>query len=126
MRTVFPRVVRAGSAILTCSSLLAAVLWASDQPAQQRGALDFHTQGCERCHSITGVGGQRAPDLGTVGLRRTPREIRRQILRGGHGMPPFGRVLPRSEVDDLVVFLSSCRAEEAPGCREWDTPSAHQ
>jgi mono/diheme cytochrome c family protein len=119
---MFAGVVKAGFAFVGCFVLLAAVVWASDHPAQQRGALDFHTQGCERCHSITGVGGQRAPDLGSVGLRRTPRQIRRQILRGGHGMPPFGKVLANSEVDDLVVFLSSCRTDQAPGCREWDAP----
>jgi ubiquinol-cytochrome c reductase cytochrome b subunit len=64
------------------------------------------------------VGGTRGPDLGSVGLRRTPRQIRKQILHGGHGMPPFGGVLTRSEVDDLVLFLTSCRSDQVPGCRE--------
>ena len=72
------------------------------------------------CHSITGVGGKRAPDLGSVGLRRNARQIRKQIMGGGHGMPPFGEVLTKNEVNDLVAFLTSCRSDEAPGCRNWD------
>lgn len=34
-------------------------------------------------------------------------------------MPPFGRVLTRDEVGDLVTFLTSCRTDAAPGCRSW-------
>lgn len=83
-----------------------------------RGAVDFHTKGCERCHRITGVGGDRAPDLGSVGLRRNAHQIKLQILNGGHGMPPFGDVLSKKEVDDLVSFLTSCRTDTPPGCRE--------
>lgn len=94
------------------------LVWASDHQGGERGAFDFHTRGCERCHSITGVGGTRGPDLGSVGLRRTPRQIRKQILNGGHGMPPFSEVLSRREVDDLIVFLMSCRTDQVPGCRE--------
>lgn len=98
--------------------------FASDRQARERGALNFHTRGCERCHSITGIGGKRAPDLGSVGLRRSPRQIRKQILQGGHGMPPFGEVLTRGEVEDLVYFLSSCRSDQAPGCRTWSAADA--
>lgn len=114
---------RVHGVLLACFILLAAsaALHAAGPSAQQRGAQDFHTQGCERCHSITGVGGDRAPDLGSVGVRRSPGLIRRQILRGGHGMPPFAKVLPTREVDDLVAFLSSCHTDQPPGCRTWDT-----
>jgi mono/diheme cytochrome c family protein len=90
-----------------------------DHTDQERGAADFRARGCVRCHSITGVGGDRAPDLGSVGLRRSPRQIRNQIIKGGHGMPPFGKTLSATEVSDLVAFLSSCRTGEAPGCRTW-------
>lgn len=38
-------------------------------------------------------------------------------------MPPFGRVLSPRTIDELVEFLSSCRTEKAPGCRQWDAPA---
>jgi len=79
----------------------------------------FHTRGCERCHAIQGVGGDRAPDLATVGKRRTASQIKTQVISGGHGMPPFGEVLSKDEVKDVVKFLSSCRTKDAPGCRQW-------
>jgi hypothetical protein len=34
-------------------------------------------------------------------------------------MPPFGSILSKDEVKDLVIFLTSCRTETAPGCRQW-------
>jgi mono/diheme cytochrome c family protein len=92
---------------------------ASDAGARDRGAHIFHTTGCESCHSITGVGGDRAPDLSSVGQRRNSGQIRKQILTGGKGMPPFKTVLTKSEVKDLVAFLTSCRTDSVPGCREW-------
>src|SRR5580698_6297446 len=85
------------------------VAYASDTNAHERGAVLFQTKGCERCHSISGVGGDRAPDLGTVGLRRQPAQIKTQILKGGHGMPPFEKFLSKDEVKDLVAFLAACR-----------------
>jgi|SRR5271154_15938 len=93
--------------------------YASNEDARERGAVDFHAKGCERCHNISGVGGDRAPDLESVGSRRTAGQIKSQILSGGHGMPPFKGVLTRNEVNDLVSFLTSCRADKAPGCRQW-------
>lgn len=93
--------------------------YASSNDAHERGASIFHTKGCERCHSVTGVGGDRAPDLGSVGQRRGSSQIKTQILKGGHGMPPFEGVLARSEVKDLVAFLIACRTDTPPGCRKW-------
>jgi len=90
--------------------------------ARQRGAVVFQSKGCERCHSILGVGGDRAPDLGSVGQRKTASQIRMQVVSGGHGMPPFGKVLSKDEVKDVVVFLTACKTEAAPGCRQWMQP----
>ena len=95
---------------------------AVSEDARQRGAAVFQSKGCERCHSILGVGGDRAPDLGRVGQRKTPSQIRMQVENGGHGMPPFGKVLSKDEVKDVVRFLASCKSETAPGCREWMQP----
>jgi len=91
----------------------------SNGDARERGATVFQTRGCERCHAILGVGGDRAPDLATVGKRRSASQIKAQVIHGGHGMPPFGEVLSKDEVKDVVKFLSSCRTKDAPGCRQW-------
>src|SRR5271165_1496461 len=74
------------------------IAYASNSDARQRGAIAFQTKGCERCHAITGVGRDRAPDLGSVGQRRAQSKIKTQILKGGHGMPPFKKVLSKDVV----------------------------
>jgi mono/diheme cytochrome c family protein len=99
---------------------------AANGDARQRGATVFQSKGCERCHSILGVGGDRAPDLGKVGQRKTAGQIRVQVINGGHGMPPFGKVLSPDEVKDVAVFLASCKTEDAPGCRRWMQPEPDQ
>jgi hypothetical protein len=33
-------------------------------------------------------------------------------------MPPFGNVLSKEEVKDLVAFLTTCRTDAALGCRQ--------
>ena len=96
--------------------------YAANDDARQHGATIFQTKGCERCHSILGVGGDRAPDLGSVGRRKTASQIRTQVINGGHGMPPFGKVLSKDEVKDVIVFLTACKTEAAPGCRQWMQP----
>jgi mono/diheme cytochrome c family protein len=96
-----------------------AVASSSNAGARERGATVFETRGCERCHAILGVGGDRAPDLATVGERRSASQIKTQVMNGGHGMPPFGSILSKDEVKDVVTFLSSCRTKDAPGCRQW-------
>lgn len=98
------------------------VVHAANISARQRGAYLFETAGCMRCHSITGVGGVRAPDLGNIGLKANAGRIKKQILRGGLRMPPFGKVLKKDQVDDLIEFLTSCRTKTAPGCRQWMPP----
>src|SRR5271154_2280510 len=130
MTSPFRRALSACFALFAFSAIVFAftnrpVAYASNSDARERGAIAFHTKGCERCHAITGVGGDRAPDLGNVGQRRAPSQIKTQILKGGHGMPPFGNVLSKDEVKDLVAFLTTCRTDTAPGCRELnaaDTP----
>jgi len=117
------RAVSASFVLLFCSALIAAFSTrasaSSGSEAKKRGATVFHTRGCEKCHAILGIGGDRAPDLATVGHRRSAGQIKTQIMNGGHGMPPFGEVLSKDDVKDLVAFLTSCRGESAPGCRQW-------
>lgn len=125
---------RAASACFALFAFLAIVLafanrpvvYASNPDARERGAVVFRTKGCERCHAITGVGGDRAPDLGSVGQRRSSGQIKTQILKGGHGMPPFGNVLSKNEVKALAAFLTTCRTDTAPGCRQLIPADARQ
>jgi mono/diheme cytochrome c family protein len=91
--------------------LLAAVsqAFASSQGQRDRGAAVFAANGCGHCHSIHKVGGHKGPDLSGVGRSLSKSRIREQILHGGNEMPAFVDDLETHEVDDLVVYLRSCR-----------------
>jgi mono/diheme cytochrome c family protein len=124
MMTSFRSALHASIVFLACLTISfftskAPAAHASDGDPRERGAIDFHTKGCERCHSISGIGGDRAPDLESVGSRRKADQIKSQVLNGGHGMPPFKGILTKDEVNDLVSFLASCRTGKVPGCRQW-------
>jgi ubiquinol-cytochrome c reductase cytochrome b subunit len=71
------------------------------------GAMLFHQKGCEYCHAINGQGGNRGPDLTTVGSRLSADEMTIRILNGGNNMPAFGGTLTPQQVDALVAFLQS-------------------
>jgi mono/diheme cytochrome c family protein len=78
--------------------------------AKRRGAMVYADHGCQQCHTIRqDGGGTKGPDLSGVGRILSKGQIRTQILHGGHQMPPFADVLHKSEVDDLVAYLHSCR-----------------
>ena len=64
---------------------------------------------CIACHSITGVGGSRGPDMTTVGGRLSRDQLTWRILSGGQNMPAFGETLQPDEIDVLVTFLSERR-----------------
>lgn len=78
----------------------------------KRGAQLFADNGCDHCHSIHGSGGDKGPDLSDVGLRLTKKQIHTQIMKGGRQMPPFADILRRSEVNDLVAYLQSCKDKQ--------------
>ena len=67
----------------------------------------FAEKGCEHCHGVDGIGGEKGPNLSGVGRERKPEEIRTQILQGGNAMPPFVDVLAPDEVKLLVDYLSA-------------------
>lgn len=78
-----------------------------------RGADLFHDRGCEYCHSVSGSGGRRGPDLTSVGDRLTDQQITLRILNGGDNMPAFASSLKPGELTALVAFLKSRNANGA-------------
>jgi mono/diheme cytochrome c family protein len=92
-------------ALAVTSSLSAFAL----SSAKRRGAAVFADNGCQHCHSIHHDGGTKGPDLSGVGRLLSKTQIRMQVLQGGQQMPSFAGVLQKSEVDDLVAYLHSCR-----------------
>lgn len=82
--------------------------------AKRRGAAVYADNGCQQCHTIHhDNGGTKGPDLSGVGRVLSKDQIRTQILHGGHQMPPFADILHKSEVDDLVAYLHSCRDKDS-------------
>jgi mono/diheme cytochrome c family protein len=77
--------------------------------SKDSGATLFHEKGCEHCHGANGRGGERGPDLSTVGKRLNKQRIEHQIHDGGAAMPAFGDVLQPNEIKDLVDFLHAKR-----------------
>lgn len=85
------------------------VVHAYSNESEKAGATLFHEKGCEHCHGANGRGGERGPDLSTVGKRLSKQKIEHQIHNGGAAMPAFGDVLQPDEVKDLVDFLHAKR-----------------
>jgi ubiquinol-cytochrome c reductase cytochrome b subunit len=83
-----------------------------------RGADLFHARGCEYCHTVSGYGGSRGPDLTHVGDDLPLSEIKEWIANGGGNMPAFAKVLDTAEMDALAAFLASrTRATQDGGSR---------
>ena len=95
----------------TAQPLAPQVVGATSGPIYQ-GAQLFNTRGCQACHMISGSGGQRGPNLTTVGNRLTQEQLIVRILNGGHNMPAYSSTLPPDEVTALVAFL---RSRQGPG-----------
>ncbi len=72
-----------------------------------RGGMDFNEKGCLYCHTISGHGGLRGPDLTYIGDRLSSDELTWRIMNGGLNMPGFGGTLTNEELSDLVIFLKS-------------------
>jgi len=85
------------------------VVHAYSNESKNSGATLFHEKGCEHCHGVNGHGGERGPDLSTVGKRLKKHQIEHQIHYGGAAMPAFGDVLQPDEIKDLVDFLHAKR-----------------
>lgn len=84
---------------------------ASSRMQRERGAQLFDTSGCLHCHMMGTEGATRGPNLSEVGSKLQPAAMRERIVNGGRGMPAFGDVLKRKELDDLVAYLRSCKGK---------------
>jgi mono/diheme cytochrome c family protein len=91
--------------------LAASSVHASSRSQREHGSGLFKANGCLHCHTMNGEGGNKGPDLSGIGRTATPAAMRKQITDGGKGMPPFGEILQKKELDDLIVYLRSCTAK---------------
>jgi ubiquinol-cytochrome c reductase cytochrome b subunit len=78
-------------------------------PTAAQGAQAFQQRGCINCHRIADVGGERGPDLTSVGARLSTDQLTWRILNGGRNMPAYGTTLSPQETAALVEFLSTRR-----------------
>ncbi|GIW06545.1 MAG: cytochrome b [Dehalococcoidia bacterium] len=93
--------------------LSAEVVGATTGPVAN-GAQLFHEKGCHYCHRIAGSGGQRGPDLTTIGDKLSENELIWRIANGGVNMPSFAGTLTQHELREIVAFLQSRRSAPAP------------
>jgi ubiquinol-cytochrome c reductase cytochrome b subunit len=56
---------------------------------------------------MAGTGGQRGPDLRSVGRRLTREQLEWRILSGGRSMPAYGTTIQPTNLNALVDFLQS-------------------
>ncbi len=71
----------------------------------QQGVHLFYIKGCEYCHNINHYGGNKGPDLTTVGNRLSAEQLQIRIVSGGDNMPSYGGILNKDELNKLVAFL---------------------
>ena len=76
-------------------------------PEAKTGSELFYSKACINCHTISGHGGMRGPDLTDVGSRLTEEDMTIMIVNGGGNMPAFGGTLTDKELNALVSFLQT-------------------
>ncbi len=69
----------------------------------------MNSQGCKACHALEGDGGTAAPSFEEIRAKRSPVEIRLQLVNPGHrhgnGKIPDFSHLSDKEIDALVNFI---------------------
>ncbi len=89
------------------------------------GARVFYSKGCEYCHTISGYGGIRGPDLTFAGDRLTPDQITTRIFSGAVNMPSYTGNISREELSSLLAFLSSRHRHPSPTQGTADAAAVH-
>jgi ubiquinol-cytochrome c reductase cytochrome b subunit len=79
------------------------------------GAKVFYDKGCEFCHTVSGLGGIRGPDLSFVGDRLNRDQIATRIFSGAANMPSYAGKLTDTQLNDLLSFLQSRRRLQPVG-----------
>lgn len=79
------------------------------------GARVFYDKGCEYCHTISGYGGIRGPDLTTAGDRMTREQAATRIFSGAANMPSYVGTITPAELEALLDFLESRTSANATG-----------
>ena len=86
-------------------------------PLELLGAAVFQNKNCRNCHALGGGGGERGPDLTTVGARLTRPQLIDQVSNGtpgGGNMPAYGKHVSPAEMNALAEFLVSLRPPGRP------------
>jgi cytochrome c oxidase cbb3-type subunit III len=71
----------------------------------QKGKEAYEANGCAKCHSISGMGGDMGPDLTSIGAQRAPSVLRDELLDPGANLPLDTGGLPeRAAYRAYVVY----------------------
>ena len=85
----------------------------SAAPDELAQAATDYKNACVNCHKADGSGGPfkledkeiKVPDLRTHGLKDKDKELAEQIAEGGDDMPPFGKKLDATRINNLVRYI---------------------
>jgi cytochrome c5 len=79
--------------------------------------LELYQQNCARCHGVDGKGETEAgetyevPNIADANWQRrhSDKKIASKIIKGGGGMPAYGKKLSSSEIKSLVDYVRSLK-----------------
>ena len=103
---------RRGNALLLVAMAFVIAAPAPGQAgATANGQKVFHEK-CEKCHGPDGSGNTsfgkalKASDLRSADVqKKADAEFYTQIEKGKKGMPPFGAVLDKTQIDAVIVYV---------------------